>query len=91
MSMLSMVLNPIIKDIENNPKIQAAVIEIEAAESRVLPILQKIDPALLATALASLSGGRITPAEAQTIELELVNVFQAIQKLFEEAKGLAKK
>lgn len=89
--MLSMVLNPIIKDIENNPRIQAAILEIETAEAKIMPVLQKIDPALLATALASLSGGRITPAEAQTIELELVNAFEAVQKLFVEAKSVIKK
>jgi hypothetical protein len=90
MSLISMVLSPAIKDLEKNPKVEAAMATLKSAEANILPILAKLDYAAIAQEIASLSNGRITAAEVATVQAELENVFSAISALIEEATALSK-
>lgn len=90
MSLLSMVLTPALKSLEKNPRVEAAMEKLKAAESNILPILAKLDYGAMAQEIAALSNGRITAAEVITIETELENIFAAVSALVIEAKSLTK-
>lgn len=89
MSILQMFLKPAIKEIKANPKIQAALQQLEVAENKIVPILAKIDQAQLAQQIAVLSGGKITTAEVLLLEQEIGNVLQSLEHLATEAEAVA--
>jgi len=90
MSLIKMILAPIIKEIKNNVRIQAALTALETAEVRVMPILLKIDQKALAFEIAALSGGRITAIEVETIETEIGNTLRALESLATELEAATK-
>ena len=90
MSILKMFLAPAFKELETNPKILAIIANLEAAEARLAPILAKLDESSVAQAIASLTGGKITAEEVQTVEEEAATILTSLPALLTELKAMAK-
>jgi hypothetical protein len=69
MSLTSLILNALIKKLESEyPELAA---KVKAFEAFIAPIWAQANQAAIATAIASLSGGKLTAVEVQALETEL--------------------
>jgi 2-phospho-L-lactate guanylyltransferase (CobY/MobA/RfbA family) len=66
------------------------VITLTASEQKLAPILQKVDPNLLAQLIATLSHGKITPDEVLVIEAELPVLLTAATSAYTKLAAAAK-
>lgn len=90
MSLLSMVLQPAIKELEGNPKVVSAVKNLAAAEATIAPILAKLDQGQIAQFIASMSHGKLTEAEVLAVETQIGVVLTEVGNLITEAQAEVK-
>lgn len=79
MSLASMIFSPLIKKLESDPKLIALAQKVKDVDTLLSPIFAAEDQTAIASAISTISGGKITPSEAQIVETEIGVILNDIE------------